>query len=286
MNTFFKCLIFTLIAALSVAINASGKPEVLASIRPLQLIVNDLAGEWVESGVLVEGAGSPHHFAMRISDRKKIEQADLVVWIGPALERFFDDVLEGKNRLTFTELPGLSWPVEQHGDHDHPGADPHVWLSLDNVAIFAKALTGRLVEIRPDLDEELNANLNAFNRRLAGLRIKADKAFENSEGSFAVYHDGFRHFTKAHHLDQAAALTLVPEEQISAKRLAQLKAELQQAKCLIVDKSELHTAERYAQVLELPLVQVDLLAADSAVGSYVDYYQSVANSFASCLSSR
>lgn len=281
----FPFIIVILMMASSLNGYAAEKLKVLASIRPLQLIVNDLAGDWVEITTLIEGANSPHHFAMRISDRKKIQQADLVVWVGPDLERFLDDVLARKTTtIAFTELDGLTWPAGDHSHHTHTNTDPHVWLSLHNVTVFAEALTRRLTELRPDLSARLATRLEDFKRQNAELDTEAKTTFANRNGSFAVYHDGFGHFTNAYGLNQAAALTLVPEEQISAKRLAQLRAELREANCLIADKSELHSGERYANVLDLPLVTVDMLASDASIASFAAYYRAVVDAFGTCLS--
>lgn len=286
-HTIIRFVIAVLMMASSFNGYAADKLNVLASIKPLQLIVDDLAGDWVDSTTLIEGANSPHHFAMRISDRKKIQKADLVVWVGPNLERFLEEVLaKKKTTITFADLEGLTWPAEKHSHHSLTIADPHVWLSLHNVTVFAETLTRRLVELRPDLSAQLATRLVDFKRQITDLDTEAKTTFENLSGAFAVYHDGFGHFTEAYHLNQTAALTLVPEEQISAKRLAQLKAELRQAKCLIADKSELHSGERYAEVLDLPLVTVDMLASDASIASFAAYYRDVIGAFSSCLSGK
>ena len=281
----FRFIIVVLMMASSINGFAADKLNVLTSIKPLQLIVDDLAGEWVKSTTLVEGANSPHHFAMRISDRKKIQKAELVIWVGPDLERFLDEVLaKNTTAMAFAELDGLTWPPQLHSHHSHTVADPHAWLSLHNVAVFAEALTRRLTELRPDLSAQLATRLKDFKWQIMKLDTEAKTTFADLNGSFAVYHDGFGHFTNAYGLNQTAALTLVPEEQISAKRLAELKTELREAKCLITDKSELHSGERYADVLELPLVTVDILASDTSIASFAAYYRAIVGAFDSCLS--
>lgn len=120
-----------LAAALSwlLATPALAEVRVLTSIKPLQLIaaaVQDGAGT---PEVLLPPGASPHHYALRPSDIRRVREADLLYWIGPDLEVFLPRVLEGREQpsLAVQELAGLHLrrfgAAHRHGEEEH--ADEH-----------------------------------------------------------------------------------------------------------------------------------------------------------------
>lgn len=103
--------------------------EAVASIKPVQSLLAGVMRGTGEPKLIVEGAGSPHSFAMKPSHAKALQNARLVVWVGPELEVFLKEPLEhlgGDARiLTLADAPGISrldmregGAFEQH-DHDH-----------------------------------------------------------------------------------------------------------------------------------------------------------------------
>lgn len=66
--------------------------EVLTSIKPIQLIVNELTQEVTTPTLLVAANASPHDYALKPSDVKKSKASgsDSVVWL--ILRAFYDKV--------------------------------------------------------------------------------------------------------------------------------------------------------------------------------------------------
>jgi len=82
----------TLIA--SSAVSASADVNVVASIKPIHSLVAAVMEGVGEPGLIIEGAGSPHTYALKPSQAQMLEQADLVFWIGHELEAFLEKPLE------------------------------------------------------------------------------------------------------------------------------------------------------------------------------------------------
>ena len=109
-------------------------PQVLTSIKPLQLIAAAVQDGVAEPDVLLPVGASPHHYALRPSDMRRLQQAQLFYWIGPQLEGFLAKPLSSRTQpsLALQDLPGLQLRYfaeaqDEHGeeehDHDHqPGA--------------------------------------------------------------------------------------------------------------------------------------------------------------------
>jgi len=79
------------VLGLSPTLNASMYAEsgfILTSIKPLQLIAQDITEGVIKSIALLPPGASPHAYALRPSDVKKIVQAKNIYWVGPQLESF------------------------------------------------------------------------------------------------------------------------------------------------------------------------------------------------------
>ncbi len=118
-------------------------PEVLVSLKPIHSLVAGVMGNAEPPAqLLLPATASPHLYQMRPSDARALQNADLVIWVGEALETFLvrpiatigNDALS----LELSELPGVHllptreggiWEHEDedHGDeedgHDHEHGD-------------------------------------------------------------------------------------------------------------------------------------------------------------------
>ncbi|MBO3760179.1 zinc ABC transporter substrate-binding protein [Ciceribacter sp. L1K22] len=111
---------------------AMAAPKVVASIKPVHSLVAAIM-EGVETpDLIVEGAASPHTYTLRPSDARKLQDANVVFWVGHGLEAFLEKPLEalssdakvveledasGLEVLPFRE--GGAFEAHDHGDHDH-----------------------------------------------------------------------------------------------------------------------------------------------------------------------
>ena len=113
-------------------------PNVVADIAPVHSLVSMVMKGVGEPKLLIPQNASPHHYAMRPSEAKALQEANLVVYLGhdmsPWLEPLFETVAASADPLDLSEVDGvlqLSYregPVfgeqEGHDDHDdHEGHD-------------------------------------------------------------------------------------------------------------------------------------------------------------------
>ncbi|MCC0014013.1 MAG: zinc ABC transporter substrate-binding protein ZnuA [Hoeflea sp.] len=120
------------------AVSASAEVNVVASIKPVHSLVAAVMEGLGGPGLIIEGAGSPHNYALKPSQAQMLEQANLVFWIGHELEAFLEKPLEtvGANarsvelidahdlvRLDFRE--GGAFEKHSHDDHDQAAAAGH-----------------------------------------------------------------------------------------------------------------------------------------------------------------
>ena len=127
------CLATLLISASSAALSA---PKVVASIAPIHSITAAIMQGVAEPDLLVEQSASPHNTTLRPSKAQALQDADLVVWVGPGLEPFLVKPIENLSgdaqTLELSEAPeltllpvreGANWEKHSHDEHEHDAHD-------------------------------------------------------------------------------------------------------------------------------------------------------------------
>jgi zinc transport system substrate-binding protein len=235
---------------------AQEPPTVAASIQPLQLIAAAVTNG-VSTPVLALGAGQdPHEISLRPSERRALADADLVLWVGPALELPLVEILEGEadKLLTAQEVPGLA--LLPAGNN----VDPHLWLSLGNAEKIGQALAARLSELDPANAARYDANQAAFAAALAAARADAQARLDAQRPTaWAVYHHAFRYIEDELKLPPALALTDGNGTMAGLRTLIALRAEMQRdgLTCLVAEPGV--EATKVRSLLDMPQMQVQIV---------------------------
>lgn len=108
---------------------AADKPRIVATILPIHSIVAALAEDAFEVELLVPATASPHGYSMRPSEARRLQNADMVIWVGSDLETFLERPLHRAGSREIISLmddlqldlrptrEGGVW--ERHHDHGH-----------------------------------------------------------------------------------------------------------------------------------------------------------------------
>lgn len=298
MFRFAAVVVFSLLS-----LAAQAEVRVLTSIKPLQLIAAAVQDGLGQPAVLLPPGASPHHFALRPSDVRQVESADLLYWIGPDMEGFLPRVLDGRDKPTVAvqALPGLTLRhfgegaehAHEHDhdahDHDHrPGSlDAHLWLLPANARVIATRMADDLVAADPANAARYQTNLAAFEQRLARLdtELKARLAPLASK-PFFVFHQAFDYFESAYGLQHAGVFSAASEVQPGARQVAAMREQLQAAGPACVF-SEPPLRPRLAETLSagLPVRLAELDALGARALSYEQLLRDLAGGLAGCLES-
>lgn len=169
-----------LVPALGVLLLACGKPqpdrpapgaEIVASVGPLAMITREIAGQEVPVRQLIQGS-DPHHYAPTVTDRMAMEKAQLVIWMGPAMESVLArqmSLLPADRQLGLLEAGGYEFDGAEEDD-------PHLWLRPRNAAVMAAHIATRLGELNPAQADAYRARARDFSRAMANLQKVQDRA--------------------------------------------------------------------------------------------------------------
>ena len=219
-------------------------PQVLASIKPLQLISQAITDGVTDTEVLLPPGASPHNYSMRPSDARKLHSAQVVFWVGPSMEAFLERSLPSpekavtmammdaqgiKLRKSNEEQSEVHNHSEDHG-HNHGEYDPHIWLSSDNGRVMAKAMTKALSEVDKEHAAQYQKNLQSFLKNMDETDERNEAIVKQLKNqSMFVFHDAYGYLQEQYHLNIAGHFTLNPEQQPGAKHLTALREQLKTA---------------------------------------------------------
>jgi zinc transport system substrate-binding protein len=308
----FRCLARCALAALlwGIALGPSGAetraPAVVVSIAPLHSLAAAIMAGVGAPALLLDRQGSPHNVTLRPSQARALSRADLVVWIGPQFERFMVSILRDRRAakmparptLTALTLPGLErlasrrqgvWTAGRAAGGATQAVDPHIWLSVGNARLIARALAGRLARIDPDHAADYADNLRILDAELRALDGQISKSLAGlHEAPFVLLHDAFQYFERAYDLRPVGALAARSAGGASAKRLHELKKIIaaRAVRCLAADPfGSSALARTVAQSSALRLVALDPmgLSIPPGPGQYQSMMRANAQALASCL---
>lgn len=247
--------------------------EVLASVRPLAQIARAVAGDAATVRELVPAGVSSHHYQLRPSDRIALARADLVLWVGPAHERFLEKSVATHPRLiTAQRLPGLQLLPQRRPDGDSvlPGTvDAHLWLNPDNAATIAHALAEALAKSDAAHAADFRRNAASFATRLAAFKAQQAVRFRAlPRRSYVAYHDAFQYLDALLLLQYRGSLMASPESKPGARHFLLMSQRLQRENiaCFVGEPGfDRALAQQAFQGRPLRTVEVDELFATTAL---------------------
>ncbi|MBC8158734.1 MAG: zinc ABC transporter substrate-binding protein [Alphaproteobacteria bacterium] len=277
---------------------AAAEIRVVASIAPIHSLVAGVMEGVGEPRLLVRGGASPHSYALRPSDARALNDADLIFWVGDGLETFLPRILgnlgDGAQIVAFMKHPEIRLLEARKAgvweDHDHGGRDPHIWLSPANAKAIARIAADALKKRDPANREIYVANAARVAQRIDRMAdvIRAHLTPVAHE-PFVLFHDSFRYFEDAFGLKPLGSVTVDPERMPGARRLARLRREVARlnVKCVLREPQFTpKTAAMIAEGTNARIGVVDPLGADLPPGPalYADLMENNARALAACLS--
>lgn len=105
-------------------------PDVVVDIPPVHALVAQVMGDLGQPTLLLEPGADAHGYALRPSQARNLQNADLVVWLGPQMtpwmERALANIGAGATTVSLLRVEGTF--LRSYGDeggHSHEGHDHH-----------------------------------------------------------------------------------------------------------------------------------------------------------------
>jgi zinc transport system substrate-binding protein len=167
---------------------AQAAPRVVTSIAPLQEIAGALMAGIAEPQLIIENEASAHHFAFKPSHLRRLQQADLVIWI----DRHFES---GFNRIAQT-LPAATRTLELMPALDIDSEDGHFWYSPALLRQSVSILATTLAELDPDNRARYLENARRLSAAVAAWRERMQTRWQGSAPRLLTDHEFLGHFAR------------------------------------------------------------------------------------------
>jgi len=210
--------------------------KVVTTLLPLQEFARAVGGANVQVEMIIPPGVEPHAWEPKPRDLARIYQADVFIYIGPAMEPWVEDLLKASRgaRLKVVEasrgLPLLeakdSEPAQPMNQGQRPEGriDPHVWLDFSLDLRIIDALADAFAEKDPGDASRYRANAEAYKSRLEAL----DKKFQSSLSTcrrrqiILGGHSAYSYLAKRYGLQQIPLYGISPNAEPTPRKLTEV----------------------------------------------------------------
>jgi len=296
----FKLSILSLLLCFFSSIIHAKPATIVVSIKPLHSLVSQITDGVNQPKLLLQQQQSPHHFQLRPSQKRLINQADIFFYSSDHLESFVPALKNTNRHLTFVELSQISKlntlaarSLHAHNTHSHANnIDAHIWLSVENAKIISIYVTSILSEKSPEYAERYHQNLKVLLKKLQTLKQQNQQLLSPfSATHFLVYHDAFQYFERENNLGHAHFVSINPEHSPGIKRVQALRKLIhtENIQCIFYETPNipalLHTL---TENTSLQLAAIDPAGAHIPAGQshYFQLMQQTATTLKECFSNQ
>jgi manganese/iron transport system substrate-binding protein len=194
--TFVFGVLALMAASVAGAAAAAEKPKrIVTTFTILQDIAKNVAGESAIVESITKPGAEIHEYEPTPLDIVKAQSADLVIWNGLGLERWFEKFFtQIKNVPSVVATEGIEPMSIAEGPYSGK-PNPHSWMSPANAIIYTENIRKALVKLDPANEAAYNANAKAYTEKLKAIgepvqkklaQIPAERRWlVSSEGAFS-----------------------------------------------------------------------------------------------------
>lgn len=174
---------------------AKEKFRVVTTFTVIQNIAQNVAGNAAEVVSITKPGAEIHDYQPTPKDILKAQKADLVIWNGMNLERWFERFFQQlRNVPAITATEGIK-PLSIYEGPYKGKPNPHAWMSTKNALIYIENIRKALVKHDSKNAAVYNANAKAYSKKVADMHSKIERALApipknqrylvTSEGAFS-----------------------------------------------------------------------------------------------------
>ena len=278
MKHLFKSL--SVIALGLAALQAEAKFKVVTTFTVIQDIAQNVAGDAATVESITKPGTEIHEYEPTPKDIVKAQSADLILWNGLNLERWFERFFQNiKDKPAVVVTEGIT-PLSIYEGPYKDAPNPHAWMSPSNALIYVENIKNALVKYDPQNADTYQKNAAAYAEKIKQLdkplreklsKIPADQRWlVTSEGAFS-------YLAKDYDLKEGYLWPINAEQQGTPQQVRKL-IDLVKKNHIPVVFSESTVSDKPAQQVAKEsgakyggVLYVDSLsAADGPVPTYID----------------
>ena len=278
MKHLFKSL--SVIALGLATLQAEAKFKVVTTFTVIQDIAQNVAGDAATVESITKPGAEIHEYEPTPKDIVKAQSADLILWNGLNLERWFERFFQNiKDKPAVVVTEGIT-PLSIYEGPYKDAPNPHAWMSPSNALIYVENIKNALVKYDPQNADTYQKNAAAYAEKIKQLdkplreklsQIPADQRWlVTSEGAFS-------YLAKDYDLKEGYLWPINAEQQGTPQQVRKLIDLVKKNHIPVVFSESTASAKPAQQVAKESgakyggVLYVDSLsAADGPVPTYID----------------
>ena len=278
MKHLFKSL--SVIALGLATLQAEAKFKVVTTFTVIQDIAQNVAGDAATVESITKPGAEIHEYEPTPKDIVKAQSADLILWNGLNLERWFERFFQNiKDKPAVVVTEGIT-PLSIYEGPYKDAPNPHAWMSPSNALIYVENIKNALVKYDPQNADTYQKNAAAYAEKIKQLdkplreklsQIPADQRWlVTSEGAFS-------YLAKDYNLKEGYLWPINAEQQGTPQQVRKLIDLVKKNHIPVVFSESTVSAKPAQQVAKESgakyggVLYVDSLsAADGPVPTYID----------------
>lgn len=258
--------------------------DIVTSIRPIQILTQQIAGNNSDVEVLIGKQQNPHHFQLKPSQLRKIARTDLLIWVSDdfetGLKRIGAVINDPTKQLRLME----QMPASQLIGRGHD-IDGHLWLAPDNIILMSQAISNKLAELDPANAKTFKQNQQHLEKQVQQWSTDHRDSLRAISGNYVLDHPFLNYFERAFGIDHSGALQQVHSHSTGLRHLSELQHTLDKtpASCLLVAQFPLSRQARlFSEQYALKVYQLDILDQEEKHATILQMLDEIAQTLEQC----
>ncbi len=219
--------------------------NIVVTIKPYYNLLLAVTHDLQQPQLLISGNNSPHDYLLTPDDVLHLQRANVIIWGGREVEKYFIDREHGDPSLGAKDLVSFFQKKSSEADsleefnktadfinvsglrglnllkyrHDPKHIDPHLWLSPHNAKIIVLHFMRVLQNLDPSNAATYAKNTQNFLEKLQITNKALHKKKLHLHSNYLVFHDAYQYFEYYYGLAPPHVLHVHPELPIKAKRI-------------------------------------------------------------------
>ncbi|PSB09052.1 metal ABC transporter substrate-binding protein [Pleurocapsa sp. CCALA 161] len=202
--------------------DTEGKKKVLTTFTVLADIAQNVAGDKLNVESITRVGAEIHGYEPTPSDIVKAQNADLILYNGMGLERWFEQFLGNAEDVPSALLTeGLEPIAIAEGSYANQ-PNPHAWMSPRNGLVYVENIRQAFVQLDPANADTYNANAKAYSQKLKAIdeELQTDLQQVDPKQRYLVSCEGaFSYLARDYGLKEIYMWPINAEQQFTPKQV-------------------------------------------------------------------
>lgn len=157
------------LAAVAGPLAADEKLKVVTTFTVIADMAQNVAGDAADVVSITRPGAEIHGYSPTPRDLVRAQGADLILWNGLNLERWFEQFFSNLNDVPSAVVSDGITPIAVAGGDYEGKPNPHAWMALESAEIYIDNIRDALIQVDPAHADDYTANAERYKAQIADV---------------------------------------------------------------------------------------------------------------------